>query len=138
MYKLKFMIIFKTQNKNNSLTGQIFFHPQITPLSMHSEERLVNSVRGRECVVGLYHIISWWTRVREVPSSPYPRKCQPAILKIPENPGYGVVIPFNTVWGKIYFSQRSWGNLLLANAMMLCFMFTVLVILLVKCTSWCL
>ena len=38
--------------KNNSLNVQTFFNLQNQP-TFHSEERLVNLVRGRECFVGL-------------------------------------------------------------------------------------
>ena len=46
------MIIFKTKNnkQNNLLTVDIFFNLQNHP-AFHSEERLVNLVRGKECFV---------------------------------------------------------------------------------------
>ena len=50
--KLKFNTFFKKLLKNNSLTVQIFFIFQNYP-TFHSEERLANLVRGRECFVGL-------------------------------------------------------------------------------------
>ena len=42
----------KFNDKNNSLTVQIFFNLQNHP-TFHSKERLVDLVRGRECFVGL-------------------------------------------------------------------------------------
>ena len=54
MHKLKFNIkkITKLKTKNNSLTVNTFFNLQNHP-TFHSEERLVNLERGRECCVGL-------------------------------------------------------------------------------------
>ena len=50
-------IIFKKIcTENNSLTVQIFSNLQSHPY-FHSEERLVNLVRGRECFVGLYILL---------------------------------------------------------------------------------
>ena len=45
----------KTLNDSNSLTVQIFFHLLNQP-TFHSEERLVNFVRGGEWFVGLSFI----------------------------------------------------------------------------------
>ena len=52
------MIFLKFKTKNNSLTDQIFYNPQNHPTS-HSEERLVNLVRGRECLVGLSILLAY-------------------------------------------------------------------------------
>ena len=61
--KLKFNTFFKKLLTNNSLTVQLFFIVQNYP-TVHSEERLANLVRGRECFVGLsiLYIISLCTR----------------------------------------------------------------------------
>ena len=45
-------MFFLLKTKNNSLPAQIFFNLQNHP-PFHSEERLVNLVKGRECLVGL-------------------------------------------------------------------------------------
>ena len=42
----------KNYNNNNSLTVHILFTQQNHP-TFHSEERLINLERGRECLVGL-------------------------------------------------------------------------------------
>ena len=46
------MIKKKILTKNNTLTVRIFYNLQ-NPPTFHSEERLVNLARGRECFVGL-------------------------------------------------------------------------------------
>ena len=45
-------MIKKAKTKNNSFSMQIFFNLQYHP-TFHSEERMVNLVKGRECFVGL-------------------------------------------------------------------------------------
>ena len=52
LYNKNFMNELKFNDKNNSLTVQIFFNLQNHP-TFHSKERLVDLVRGRECFVGL-------------------------------------------------------------------------------------
>ena len=47
----------KLKAKTNPLTVQIFFNLQNYPL-FHSEELMVNLVRGRECFVGLSILLS--------------------------------------------------------------------------------
>ena len=46
------MIFLKTKNKNKPLTVKNILNLQNHPI-FHSEERLVNVVRGIECFVGL-------------------------------------------------------------------------------------
>ena len=52
LYNKNFTNELKFNDKNNSLTVQIFFNLQNHP-TFHSKERLVDIVRGRECFVGL-------------------------------------------------------------------------------------
>ena len=53
MNKRKFNEFFRIKTKNNSMTAQTYFNLQ-NPPSFHSEERLVNVVRGRECALLVY------------------------------------------------------------------------------------
>ena len=53
MNKRKFNEFFRIKTKNNSMTAQTYFNLQYHP-TFHSEERLVNVVRGRECALLVY------------------------------------------------------------------------------------
>ena len=54
-----------------SLTAQIFFNLQNRP-SFHSEERLVNLERGRECIVGLSILLVYVHSVYSTYTEPHP------------------------------------------------------------------
>ena len=53
MNKRKFNEFFRIKTKNNSMTAQTYFNLQYHP-TFHSEKRLVNVVRGRECALLVY------------------------------------------------------------------------------------
>ena len=79
MNKLKLNDFLKTKNKNNSLTVQIFVHLQNHP-TFHSEERLVNFVRGRECFVGLFLLLVYdWAHHCPQSSRTYMRRLESGI-----------------------------------------------------------
>ena len=54
-----FNLVFKLKTKSISLTGLIFFNLQNHP-AFHSEESMVNLVRGRECFVGVAILLVYW------------------------------------------------------------------------------
>ena len=59
MFRLKFNIFSLYLKQKYSLTVQIVCNLQRHP-TFHSEERLVNLLRGRECFVGLFILINLW------------------------------------------------------------------------------